>query len=169
MRREERNVRSGSNPFSGAKRFGYKLALLSSLTAALRATSVIPNNSKVFAGANLSGWRCGFVGVRAQPPGFSPDPKYSLANSPVSPLDSLRLLTAPSNTGGQEFTISNLARPNAGSLRHSHPPVGNFSRLVFPHAGSGSRPTNSLSDLSTPRLDTAALSLPTSKAEDEFS
>jgi hypothetical protein len=41
------------------------------------------------------------VGVRAQPPGFSPDPKFSLANSPVSPVDRLRLLTAPSNTASQ--------------------------------------------------------------------
>ena len=80
-------------------RFGYKLAVPSCLTAALCATSVIPNNSKVFAGADLSGWRGGFAGVRAQPPGFSPDPKFSLANSPVSPVDRLRLLTAPSSKG----------------------------------------------------------------------
>src|SRR5208337_1491026 len=84
----------------GANHFGYKLASASCLTAALCGTSVIPNNSKVFAAADLSGWRGGFVGVRDQPPGFSPDPKFSLATSPVSPVDRLRLLTAPSNVGG---------------------------------------------------------------------
>ena len=50
-------VNRGSNPCRGANHFGYKLAVLSCLTAALRGTSVIPNNSKVFAGADLSGWR----------------------------------------------------------------------------------------------------------------
>jgi hypothetical protein len=90
---------AGSNPTWGATRFGYKLALPSCLTASLCGTSVIPNNSKVFAGANLSGWRGGFAGVRAQPLGFSPDPKFSLASSPVSRVDRLRLLTAPSNVG----------------------------------------------------------------------
>ena len=91
----------------GATRFGYKLALLSGLTAALCGTPVIPNNSKVFAAADLSGWRGGFVGVRDQPPGFNADPKFSLANSPVSPLDMLRLLTAPSNMGGHADQVRN--------------------------------------------------------------
>ena len=45
--------------------------------------------------------------MRAQPPGFNADPTFSLANSPVSPVDRLRLLTAPSNAGGQELAISN--------------------------------------------------------------
>ena len=42
-------------------------------------------------------------------PGFSPDPKFSLANSPVSPLDRLRLLTAPSNTASRSQPCIQLA------------------------------------------------------------
>src|ERR1035438_4366862 len=96
-----RAAQAGSNPFWGATCFGYQLAILFSLTAARCGAPVIPNNLKVFVGADLSGWRGGFAGVRAQPPGFSPDPKFSLANSPVSPVDRLRLLTAPSNLAAQ--------------------------------------------------------------------
>jgi hypothetical protein len=99
----------GSNPCRGAKHFGYKLAFPSCLPAAIRGASVIPKNSKVFAGVALSSLKGGFAGLRAQPPGFSADPKFSLANSPVSPVDRLRLLTAPSNTVSQELTISNSA------------------------------------------------------------
>src|ERR1039457_5587035 len=40
---------------------------------------------------------------------ISPSPPFSLANSPVSPVDRRRLLTAPSNAGGQELRISNSA------------------------------------------------------------
>ena len=43
------------------------------------------------------------MGVRDQPPGFSPDPKFSLANSPVSPVDRRRLLTALSNEAHQNL------------------------------------------------------------------
>ena len=74
---------------------------------------VIPKNSKVFARRDLSSWKGGFAGVRAQPPGFSPDPTFSLANSPVSPVDRMRLLTASSNVGGH------LALSNSGVLADS--------------------------------------------------
>ena len=94
-------IARGSNPCRGAARFGYQLAVLFCLRAARCGTPVMPNNSKVFAGADLSGWKGGFVGVRAQPPGFTADPTFSLANSPVSPVDRLRLLTAPSNLAAQ--------------------------------------------------------------------
>ena len=93
----------------GAIYFGYQLAILFSLTPARCGAPVIPNSLKVFVGADLSGRKGGFAGVRAQPPGFNADPKFSLANSPVSPVDRLRLLTAPSNLAAQEFRISNSA------------------------------------------------------------
>ena len=100
-------VNRGSNPCRGAILSAYQLPTPIVLTAALYGTSDIPNNSKVFGAANLSGWRGGFVGVRAQPPGFRPDPKFSLANSPVSPVDRLRLLTAPSNVGSRVAIYAN--------------------------------------------------------------
>jgi hypothetical protein len=43
--------------------------------------------------------------VRGQPPGFNADPTFSPANSRVSPVDRLRLLTAPSNAAPQASTI----------------------------------------------------------------
>jgi hypothetical protein len=89
---------SSSNPHWGATLFGCKLAFPYCLTATPYGASVIPNNSKVFAGANLSGSKGGFAGVRAQPPGFNVAPEFSYANSPVSPVDRLRLLTAPSKS-----------------------------------------------------------------------
>ncbi len=42
----------------------------------------------------LSGWKSGIVRVQAQPQGLGPNPTVSLANSPVSPVDRRRLLTA---------------------------------------------------------------------------
>jgi len=47
----------------------------------------------------LAGWQRGILGVSTQPPGLRPNPTLSVANSPVSPVDRRRLLTAPSNTG----------------------------------------------------------------------
>ena len=49
--------------------------------------------------------------MRAQPQGSKPDPTFSLANSPVSPVDRLRLLTAPSNLAGQsaDFKLAGVA------------------------------------------------------------
>ena len=41
----------------------------------------------------LSGWKRGIVRVQAQPPGLRSNPMFSLANSPVSPVDRKRLLT----------------------------------------------------------------------------
>jgi hypothetical protein len=143
-------VNSSSNPSRRANCFGYKLAVPSCLTAALRATSVIPNNSKVFAGANLSGWRVGFAGVRAQPPGFRPDPKFSLANSPVSPLDRLRLLTAPSNAGGQTVlfklgTFMAAVRRQCNGARNDHRIPADSVR-VRSASGSGSEALPGFSD-----------------------
>ena len=68
-------VSNGFESMPGSQHFGYQLAFPSCLTAALCGASVIPNNSKVFAGADLSGWRDGFVGVRAQPPKVQPGPQ----------------------------------------------------------------------------------------------
>ena len=48
-------------------------------------------------------------GLARSTPGFSPDPKFSLANSPVSPLDRLRLLTAPSNAASRSQPCIQLA------------------------------------------------------------
>jgi len=39
--------------------------------------------------------------LQAQPPGFRPDPTFSLANSPVSPVDRLRLLTGGLSAASQ--------------------------------------------------------------------
>ena len=47
----------------------------------------------------LSGWKRGLAGLRVQPPGLRPNPTFSLANSPVSPVDRSPLLTVLSNMG----------------------------------------------------------------------
>jgi hypothetical protein len=69
------------------------------LTGALPGGASIPNISKAFVVADLSVWKRDYLGVRTQPPGFRPDPTFSLANSPVSPVDRLRLLTGGGERG----------------------------------------------------------------------
>jgi len=51
----------------------------------------------------LAGWKRGIAGVQAQPPGLRSNPTFSLANSPVSPVDSELLLTASSRAVCQEW------------------------------------------------------------------
>lgn len=53
--------------------------------------------------------------MRTQPPGFNADPTFSLANSPVSQLDRLRLLTAPSNAGAKQIKFETPVPPNSSS------------------------------------------------------
>ena len=63
----------------------------------------------------------GIAGVQAQPPGLRPNPTFSLANSPVSPVDRSRLLRAPSNAASQDRGSSNLALSSSaveGTARH---------------------------------------------------
>ena len=98
-------VNRGSNPCRGATTFLPQLRAAVLLTAApARSVARIPNIPQVFASPRvLSGWKRGIAGVRAQPPGLRPNPTFSLANSPVSPVDRRRLLTAPSNPGGRDF------------------------------------------------------------------
>src|ERR1019366_5691796 len=64
----------------------------------------------------LSGWKRGIAGVQAQPPGLRPNPTFSLANSPVSPVDRRRLLTGGLRVGCQELTVfhdSRCSRPSS--------------------------------------------------------
>jgi len=121
----------------GAIHFGYKLAFQLCLTADPCGAPVIPNNSKVFVGADLSGWKRGFAGGRAQPPGFNADPKFSLANSPLSPVDRLRLLTAPSNVAARDAVDRKaIDSPLAMTLQsHATPEVIEKPGFVSPASG----------------------------------
>jgi hypothetical protein len=49
-------------------------------------------------------------------PGLRPNPAFPLANSPVSPVDRTRLLTAPSKPGGHVYRRSEIKPRNALSL-----------------------------------------------------
>ena len=57
----------------------------------------------------LSGWKRDILGVRTQPPRLRPNPTFSPANSPVSPVDRSRLLTASSKAGCQEWHATAVA------------------------------------------------------------
>ena len=74
-------------------------------------------------------------------PGFSPDPKFSLANSPVSPLDRLRLLTAPSNVGYRAWDGTNRGRTSGGKLECAG------ITIIAPPSNQGARSTSRI----TPR------------------
>src|ERR1035437_3591837 len=54
-----------------------------------------PHSAGFCAPGGLSSWKGDGAGVQAQPPGLRPNPTLSGTNSLVSPVDSLRLLTAP--------------------------------------------------------------------------
>lgn len=88
----------GSNPCRGATVLRYQLPPPISLTAACAGKRVIPNISWIVASADLSGFGPGLAGVRVQPPGLICGSRNSCADSRVSPVDRLRLLTAPSRT-----------------------------------------------------------------------
>src|SRR6266446_1795480 len=65
-------------------------------------TSPVDATFREFLRASCSLWlEESFRRVRAQPTGLRSDPTFSLANSPVSPVDRQRLLTAPYNVGGR--------------------------------------------------------------------
>ena len=89
-------VHYGSNPKRGATTFLPQLRVAVFVdSSASRLLRPYPQHSAGFSlPLVLSGWKRGIAGVQAQPPGLRPNPTFSLANSPVSPVDRSRLLTA---------------------------------------------------------------------------
>ena len=97
----------GNHVFWGATTFLPQLQSPVLLTASPTVNLArIPNIPRVLARCVvLSGWKRCIAGVQAQPPGLRPNPTFSPANSPVSPVDRTRLLTASSNTVAHERSI----------------------------------------------------------------
>jgi len=108
----------------GAIVLRYRLPPPILLTAASARTRIIPNNSKVVAATDLSGFEPGLAGVRVQPPGCACGGRVSRADSRVSPVDRLRLLTVPSK-------LASLNSPDVqtGVTPVPHQPLG-FSALL---------------------------------------
>src|ERR1035437_1609994 len=85
--------------FWGAIHFGYKLASPRCLSAAPAARPLSQTIQRYLREPTSPVGKAASRGGARSTPGFSPDPKFSLANSPVSPVDRLRLLTAPYSKG----------------------------------------------------------------------
>ena len=81
----------------------------------------IPNISKVVTDADISRCNSQLAGVRAQPPGLGWGARNSGAESQISPVDRLRLLTAPSKAGGPRRTLQR-QYPRARSVRRRQSP-----------------------------------------------
>ena len=82
-----------------------------------------PHSARSCAPRVVSRWKQGVAGWRVEPPGLRPNPTSSPVNSRISPVDRSRLLTAPSNVGGQD------AKSQPGQA-HALPFTGRFCRTA---------------------------------------
>ena len=105
-------VNRGSNPCRGATTFLPQFLGRVSLTARAPFPWPVSATFRRFSGVAGALWfEERFRGGASSTPGLRPNPAFSLANSPVSPVDRKRLLTASSNAGCRQFS-SNRRTPS---------------------------------------------------------